>query len=158
MVRLDRSKVNEERQKWINYLRSDDIGKMVNKLEHKYENNRRCCLGHACHVLGLSRRIASTHNRLLVSYKSNTRAKDSSVDNLPVEAQLKLNLDRRGQFKQCIMITKDVYGTDRHICNLQQLNDKTDLTLSQIADIIEEQLKLGNFVEPEPYMKETRHA
>jgi hypothetical protein len=48
-------KLYSNRVKWINYLKSDSIGKHQNELEDLNEPKNRCCIGHAFHCLGFER-------------------------------------------------------------------------------------------------------
>ena len=55
------TKLQENRKKWLDYLREPGRQKTRSKLEDYANNEARCCLGHACKVLGAVRDDWGTH-------------------------------------------------------------------------------------------------
>lgn len=51
-----RDEILANRLKWIKYLNNSARRKATGVLEEFKDSGSRCCLGHACHVLGLKRR------------------------------------------------------------------------------------------------------
>lgn len=56
---ITREEVLANRLKWAKYLQSDEAMKQMGYLENGDLPNYRCCLGHACHALGISRTVNS---------------------------------------------------------------------------------------------------
>ena len=145
-VELNREEVNNNREKWLKFLRSNGINKAKGHLETPKSygvKNSRCCLGHACHILGFkARHGVRSNNDDVVRYNSANLT-------LPRAAREMLNITKEGKF----LIPVEVKGkkcTHSYI-SMAHLNDNTSLTLKEIADIIEEQLKAGNVIEPYLY-------
>ena len=136
---------DEARQKWLAQLRSPDAKKTTGKLEDFDDRRKRCCLGHACHALGESRRESiSGHGKAVVQY-----GYDRALYQLPDSAAELLDITTSGRFKNAITVKHTVSGYEgfsRLMTCLSDLNDDTTLTPSEIADVIEEQFKTDNFV------------
>ena len=137
--------INENRRKWLDQLRDPEAGKTTEKLESSVKSNERCCLGHACHALGSDREACADG---IVYY-------DGEEGILPRSVEQKLNITHRGDFKEPIIVKfmkrEDLpyglrpYGTERQVSDLIEVNDFTELTPQQIADVIEDQFRTGNF-------------
>lgn len=50
-MKLLRSEILQNRQKWIAYLKSPTTKKAYKRLVDPMDHEARCCLGHACHIL-----------------------------------------------------------------------------------------------------------
>lgn len=138
------------RKTWIQYLRKPHIKKHKGFLESRHTRSKRCCLGHACFVLGLKRDTdfdgdVAYWNDNPGSYHPIQRYNNSSFTKLPPRASAQLNIDVNGTFHKPIKL--NVHPYDMEYTCLSSVNDNTNLTLPQIADIIEEQLKAGNIKE-----------
>ena len=137
--------INENRRKWLDQLRDPQARKTTEKLESSVKPNERCCLGHACHALGSDREACADG---IVYY-------DGEEGILPRSVEQKLNITHRGDFKEPIIVKfmkrEDLpyglrpYGTERQVSDLIEVNDFTELTPQQIADVIEDQFRTGNF-------------
>ena len=137
--RPSEEEINEYRKKWLAQLRDPKSKKAIGKLEDLKNHNKRCCLGHACHALGVTRDIDTYTDR--VSY-------DERWGKLPESACRKLNIDRIGRLKNEILApNRD--SNNSYYGNLTMLNDETKLTPQEIADVIEEQFERDNFI---PFM------
>lgn len=54
---VPRGVILQNRINWHTYLQQPEARHWRNSLESIREGNARCCLGHACHVLGVPRRV-----------------------------------------------------------------------------------------------------
>ena len=52
---MNRDQILENRRKWIDYLKEPTTKKGRDRLRDPQDNDARCCLGHACHVLGVKK-------------------------------------------------------------------------------------------------------
>ena len=50
---MNRDQILENRRKWIDYLKQPTTKKGVDRLSNSRNTEERCCLGHACHVIGI---------------------------------------------------------------------------------------------------------
>ena len=133
-MKYTQKQINEYRAKWLAQLRSPEAKQWTGELESYDEPNKRCCLGHACHVLETERSV-SLYNREV--FYGSERDMDSST--LPYSVAEKLNIMNSGA-----MINAYVHGNDVY-SGLTIINDSGIFSLSEIADIIEEGFKKNNF-------------
>ena len=128
--------IDNNRRKWLSQLRDPESKKETGQLESLDDSNTRCCLGHACHALGIKRLVESyAHEQeKVVTY-------DFQNTNLPYSACNMLNINVLGEFK------KEVLVNGKYCQSLTEINDFTDLTPKEIADLIEEQFKENNLEE-----------
>ena len=130
---------------WLAQLRDKSALKTHGKLEDANTPNSRCCLGHACHALGYKRKVFECDlGGPDVFY-------DDQVASLSIEVQNDLGIDSVGTFRKRIRLDESriKYSHLKPVFqNLSDINDRTNLTLGEIADLIEAQLKTDNFVEP----------
>ena len=149
-MKYTQKQINEYRAKWLAQLRSPKAKKTTLKLEDFKKPNKRCCLGHACHALGIKREVLESNYSLgnsIVHY-------ENEPTYLPEEAYEKLDITSEGRFVTPVELDHihkyykgDVYK------NLARINDHTALTPAEIADVIEEQFKANNFIRPGDYYK-----
>ena len=139
-MKYTQEQIDEYRRIWLEQLRSPEAKQAKGKLEDVSAPDHRCCLGHACHILGLPRvvkRETEWAAKELVFY-----GKDYGESSwLPLEARQKLNISLKGSFKT------DVKVGGISVNALSVINDYTKLSLSEIADVIEEQFKNNNFMQ-----------
>ena len=144
-MKYTKAQIEENRTKWLAQLRSPEAKKTTLKLENSKNPDHRCCLGHACHALGIQREVLESQNTVngwMVHYGEQTSY-------LPDEASLKLAILCNGEFVNEIKIDHiHSYYANIEFENLAQINDHTELTPAEIADIIEEQFKANNFKKP----------
>ena len=144
-MKYTKAQIDEYRAKWLAQLRSPEAKKTTLKLENPKKPNNRCCLGHACHALGIQREVLESKNTVngwMVHY-------GEQASYLPDEASLKLAILCNGEFVNEIKIDHiHSYYANIEYKNLAQINDHTELTPAEIADIIEEQFKANNFKKP----------
>ena len=135
-MKYTQAQIDEYRAMWLAQLRSPEAKKAQGKLEDPDKSNYRCCLGHACHILGVQRKIAKPEWRAnqCVFYGCENSW-------LPLEAREKLNVSLKGSFKVPIAVDGITVNA------LSVINDYTKLSLSEIADVIEEQFKNDNFID-----------
>ena len=131
MKNYTREQIDENRQKWLAVLRDPKSKKALGVLESSKDPNARCCLGHACHALGLKRTEPSESRH--VHY-------DSKSQWLPISARRALKINPVGRFGKNVIIN------GKELSNLCQVNDWTSLTPQEIADVIEDQFDNNNFV------------
>ena len=130
---ITQEQVDENRQKWLAVLRAPESSKAVGVLESRTYENSRCCLGHACHALGITRTV--TTGPEYVRY-------DSESKWLPPAARRALRINANGNFKKTIEVD------DKVLNSLAQVNDRTELSPAEIADVIEDQIENDNFFYP----------
>ena len=151
--------INENRQKWLDQLRNPEAGKHQRQIEDVANPSKRHVMGHACHVLGAER---DTYEDKFVTYKD---AEDMQFYNglgrsmtsagiLPYTVAEKLNITRHGRFNI------ELYRDRTFFRNLTLINDKSEMTLHEMADIIEKQFANDNFApfsdiyNPKKFIKE----
>ena len=130
----------EARKTWFAFLREPGRKKHTGELESVLDNERRCCLGHACHVLGANRTEICRDSSIYYGNQSGI---------LPDSIAEMLDMDAEG----CLYSSIDLDGdeeADGGIDTITALNDDTDLNPAQIADVLEKQFERGNVV---PYRK-----
>ena len=130
--------IDEFRAQWLAQLRSSEAKKHVRWLEDAEDSDKRCCLGHACHALGIDRHINVINQ--MVAYGDNAFSL-MNTKVLPSEAQAKLNINESGEFVHTIRLN----GKGILFQSLSHLNDRSGLEPHEIADIIEENFKSNNF-------------
>ena len=137
-MKYTQEQINEYRAQWLAQLRSPEAKQTRGKLEDPNNPDHRCCLGHACHVFGARRvvKVVEWKSRECVFYG------DTYEENswLPLEVRQKLNISLKGSFKT------DVEADGITVNSLSIINDYTKLSLSEIADLIEEQFAADNFL------------
>ena len=136
MAHYTQEEIDENRREWLAQLRDPESKKTIGELESYDDTNERCCLGHACYALNIHCDINITDRT--VSY-------DTEAGKLPNSACRKLNIDRIGRLNNDILLSDDDEYDNFYISNLTTLNDDTDLSPQEIADIIEDQFKTNNF-------------
>ena len=136
-----------EVQAWLDTLRDPVSQKYQGKLENHTNANERCPLGHACHALGIYRKVGEW---------SGTVRYDSQTQVLPFKACETLGIDPSGRFKKALSKAQvetivgraptpnNRFAPDLYE-NLAHLNDFSDITLSEIADLIEYQYAHDGF-------------
>lgn len=116
--KISYEQVKANRKKWIDFLREDGRKKAKGVLDRG--NEERCCLGHACYVLGVLRRVEDEG----VTYGeagTTSLAPDELLELLGLRNDV-------GAFKPEI---------DEGIVSLAALNDYTNYTPKEIGDFIE---------------------
>ena len=68
---ITQEQVDENRQKWLAVLRAPESSKAVGVLESRTDENSRCCLGHACHALGITRTVTTGPDMSVMILKVN---------------------------------------------------------------------------------------
>ena len=116
--------VNENRKKWLTYLRTPGLKKAIGRLGAP--DGSRCCLGHACDAFG-----ARYTEGKIVHFSMGDDLWESHF--LPDQIARMLNVTREGHFR---VETKIPNG---EICrSLADVNDFSSFNMAQIANIIEE--------------------
>ena len=138
-MKYTQEQIDEYRAKWLAQLRSPEAKKTCSKLEDPEKPNHRCCLGHACYVLGLTRTVEEIQDDI---FNYDAVYYDNGYSYLPISACEMLDINPDGDFKEVINVTMN----QKQFCkNLAELNDDTELQPAEIADIIEENFKANNF-------------
>ena len=149
---MTKKQIENCRKKWLAQLRHPDAMKARTELENYEDPRQRCCLGHACHALGVKRKVRQAEVNLEGVVSVSVVFYGESTTYLPWEARKKLNLTYNGAFRKPIqlsgLITK--YWADdeldyKDFKNLAEINDVTPLGPSEMADIIEENFENDNF-------------
>ena len=139
--------IDENRRKWLAVLRDPKSSKNRGSLESYWDENSRCCLGHACHALDVEKEESKPDSAVYYD------GKDSI---LPKGARNALDIDHRGNFIEPVTIISVHPNSLTHryedyftAYDLIDVNDNTNLTPKEIADVIEEQFENDNFHFPE---------
>jgi hypothetical protein len=110
----------ENRRKWIDYLKQPDTKKTQGFLVAEDNHEARCCLGHACHVLG-------------TEYDADTRHYEDSFHYPPDSVVEALGLWNHsgGREDELDLDLPSGYGS------LSRWNDESNVTPQQIAAYLE---------------------
>lgn len=134
MSKYSWNEVLENREKWLAFLEKKGRKKAAGHLD--IGGGQRCCLGHACYILGISRK-----------WEGHDYDYDGSVGYAPESLVEKIGLtDRYGSIK-------DSYDDPKRA--LADMNDQTDMSPQDIAAFIRANYERV-FLTREEY--ETRHA
>ena len=122
--------------KWLKVLRDPASRKVKGMLESVDEPNYRCCLGHLCHALGVPRHgdYQEVNYGMAIG-----EARDINWSQLPAYVAQQVGITEAGDFIHPVVYERFEYGS------LADLNDETEITPQEIADIIEREAKAGNF-------------
>ena len=112
---------------WLKQLRKPESGKHQRALFSPFNKNHACCLGHAC--------IALIPDMLEVNSVGAYSGADGSCNTLPQILQEFLDILPSGNFEEAVVLRADMVPCG----SLAGVNDYTDLTPQQIADVIEAQ-------------------
>ena len=121
----------------LRVLRDPKSDKMKERLEDPNDPDRRCCLGHLCHAVGLPRILL--HEGLVVYGHSH---KSGNIDGVLLPADLRELLrdeEGIGHFAKPIGINNSFFCS-----TLTDVNDFTELSSLEIADVIEREWESGN--------------
>ena len=113
-------------------MRDPRFGKMQQQLEDPDNSNDRCCLGHLCHAMNVPSELDNDGDPEYIFDG------DSHSAYLPSGLAKALDMTTQGDFMRGIIVDGVV------VMHMSGLNDDTDLTPAQIADVIEEQFEAGN--------------
>ena len=128
---------------WLNVMRDPESGKATGELEDATNPSERCCLGHLAYSMESDRRRNNIGPSVEYFYPGSA---SWSTTYLPVSLAKELDMDKIGSFIKPITVDGIVKfnGAITEFNSMSELNDDTDLTSAQIADIIEEQWEAGN--------------
>ena len=106
-----------------------------------YDHEARCCLGHYCAAKGLQAVAVKvydleTGSKVLYTYDPQY---EKNIYALPQHLAKSLGITKYGRFVQSVVVE------GRQMVGLTDVNDYTDLSPAQIADVIEQQFAAGNF-------------
>ena len=125
---------------WLRVMRDPKSGKTKHKLENLENRNNRCCLGHLCYSMNGNSKVTSygcdIEGKDTVFYDFNDEVWEHDV--LPNELAKELDMTPTGSFTMAIDI-----GVIS-VRSMASLNDDTELTPAEIADVIEAQFRAGN--------------
>ena len=147
-MKYTKEQINEARQKWLAQLRDPESKKLTLRLEDAEDPKARCCLGHACHALGLPRSVDTEHELatgsklVLVLYGEDEHTDRFTSDVLPMNAAEMLDISVVGTFVKPLVHR----GVQPPYMSLSDLNDESTLTPAEIADVIEEQFEKDNLM------------
>ena len=133
-MKYTQKQIDKYRARWLAQLRSLEAEQWTGELENYDKPNKRCCLGHACHVLQTKRKKIDSLHKVIYG-----DGYDANGSTLPHSVAEKLNITNDGELIKCYVHGNDVYGA------LTIINDSGVFSLSEIADIIEEGFKKDNF-------------
>ena len=104
-MKYTQKQIDDYRRIWLEQLRHPDAEQWTGELESYHEPNKRCCLGHACHVLQTER--SEVHSLHEVYYGS---GQDKDSNTLPYSVAEKLNIMNSGAMINAYVHGNDVYG------------------------------------------------
>ena len=144
------------RRKWIDYLKSPEPVKTIGCLD--VGGNRRCCLGHGCHILGLPSTEAistkgetvSRNGGIVRSYRG-SEYEGTSHTHVPPRKFIEMVGIRSatGTFRG---VDLNKAEPSNEVVSLASLNDKTELTSQEIGQFIEDNYDLV-FLNEDEYQK-----
>lgn len=117
-------------EKWCQALESGQYQKGVGKL--KDEDGNYCCLGVLCEILELE--SEPFYDEFLFHY-----GKESDSEILPSSLARDLSINNCGGFRECVEYQGLSY------ISLTDLNDQSDITFPEMAQIIRKNFKANNF-------------
>ena len=123
--------------KWLKVLRSPLSQREKGRLENGTYSEARCCLGHLCHALDIPRHQSGAGT--MVEY-GDVDDKDISWSQLPEYVVRQVGISRNGDFFKAVEYKDEIYHC------LADLNDETDITPQEIADVIEREAKADNLL------------
>ena len=127
---------NSQLQDWFSVMRDPKSGKCKGRLQDVTNPNDRCCLGHLGFSMGVTTGIkVDKCDNEYVAYFYGGRTNGIV---LPSALAKELDMTQCGDFVEVIEIG------DAEYCSMSVINDETDLTMAEIADVIEAQFKAGN--------------
>ena len=129
---------NSQLQGWLGVMRDPQSGRCKDRLQDVADSNSRCCLGHLGYSMGATIEIRLNEYRVKAVHYSYGDGIDSNVSVLPSALAKELDITRIGDF------IKDIKIGDTSFACMAEVNDKTDLTIAEIADVIEAQYKAKN--------------
>ena len=144
-----------DRRRWLAFLREDGRKKLTGWLENPDDPEARCCLGHACKVLGATREVVENDDSPDETGREWPRRVqyDGGYAALPRTVAGNLDIDLNGRFVEPVAIDAARVSADYFDLNeagqalipsLAEINDSTDLNPWEIAGMIEEQWLFGN--------------
>lgn len=138
------SQVDKMRQKWLAYLREPELKQARHKLQRVSIPEARCCLGHACVLFAEPQGTKWFGDQRYIVY-----GRDEQPSILPRDLAKRLDVTQRVHFTQPRYIPckwPDDTETEEHITSAVELNDCTPLSLHEIADVLEDQMRADNLL------------
>ena len=133
----------EKRQKWYDFLRVTGRQKTKRLLEDYRNPEARCFLGHACHIFLSDTREVKTNPEGINEVWYGDGVKENNI--LPESLAVLLDITPSCQFRNPVYIGTNDYGsTVSYYDRVSDLNDFTDMSLADIADVLEEEDGEGN--------------
>ena len=138
---------------WDEVLRRPESKKEQGQLENIDDPNSCCCLGHLVREM-----VAEGHVDIRRKVTCGKVTYDDTSSVLPSAVSEKLGVTVDGAFKEPISVPvarvlpnkrrafPSWCSTEVSISHLPSLNDNTDFSLNEIADVIKEQFAAGNFL------------
>ena len=111
---------------WLGVLRDPKSEKMCGALAHRFHTDQRCCLGHACHALGLPREQWD--------WRGGYGGEHSY---LPARVSELLDITQTGVFREPLLIDR----LKARFETLAGLNDASNLSPAEMSNKLEELLK-----------------
>lgn len=135
-------RVAENRRKWLEMLRRDDVEMTRHQLEDGGRPKARCCLGHACAALEIERE--EFEGRVFYG-----QDEDQCFLVLPSSVARALDITTGGALRPGMGYACDADSgkVKVELSDLSQVNDyaRDDLTPAAIADFIEDAFRKGGF-------------
>ena len=149
MTELKTQDRDEAFRLWLEVLRDPKSEKEKGRLENPDNPNARCCLGHACHALGAERRVVqhptsampASHDVRVEYGGAGEHGEGGQYSVLPADVARVLKLTYEGSFKWDALPADDALrytvGAPFGLDSLASLNDKTNISPAELADVIE---------------------
>ena len=148
---MNKQSIRRNVKRWLQVLRDKHSERFVGVLENADNPSQRCCLGHACHALGVSRTVKDNpcgddFQTVWYGPKSDLCSKQ-----LPLEACNMLNITALGNLKGCVsrerieeLIGREIYiyeddqfEEEHEFSSLSVINDYTNLQPKEMATLIQ---------------------
>ena len=124
-----RSEILANRQKWIDYLQEPERKKTKNELESFYDNEARCCLGHAEFLFNSDR---SCIEEMVYYGESEVNLSEETMNLLGMYYN-EGEIFNSGHYP----ITSYLKYEDKQFRSLSILNDCTDITPQEIGKLLQ---------------------
>lgn len=148
---------NEEimanRRTWIDFLKEPERQKGFGRLEHVSNSEQRCCLGHACFILGAERSLRHEDDMTgnVVTYNSQSLYPDEKIwKALGLKDHSGRIFGPVANLKEASVTFTSSKGLTYNFDRLADLNDDTRITPQEIGEFLESVIEGG---EGSPFIK-----
>ena len=148
IITLTQRSPTDDLQKWLSVLRHPLAVKQTGELE-KHPGGAgisswcRCCLGHLCYALDVPRHTREEPESMIYYGETDPNKKHDHPDHS--DGLLPRTTAKRMDITVCGAFVEDIWVRGGKWSSLADLNDGSNLSPKEIADVIETQWSVGNF-------------